>query len=150
MKLQRTFSCIAGVLIAAGFAASQANAGSKPPICDFELELAALRGGSPTVAPGGTKDITAKARISKGTAPDGTVIDTILTIETVYDGRVTDTQTSGNIRLGVGKGGQGTKLTMKVPQCVPGSYVGFEATFLGYDGDNDECKVSGKISKACN
>jgi hypothetical protein len=151
MKLQRTFSCITGVLLAAGLAASQASAGVKPPICDFEIEINALRGGSPTVSPGGTKDITAKARIAKGTALDGTTIDVQLRVETIYNGSVFDSQTAGRtIRLGIGKGGQGDKLTMNVPQCSAGSFVAFEATFFGVDGDGDECKATSRITKSCN
>jgi hypothetical protein len=150
MKLQRTFCCITGVLIAAGFAASQASAGTKTG-CDLVIEINALRGGSPTAPSNGTKDITAKARIAKGTALEGTTIDTQLQIDTIYNGLVTDTQTTGPIRLGIGKGGQGDKLTMKVPACTPGDLVSFEATFFGPDPvTGDECRGTERISKTCN
>jgi len=153
MKLQRTFSCIAAVLIAGGIAASQAFAGQRPVQCDLEIEINALRGGSPTAPSGGTKDITAKARIAKGSAPDGTTIDVQLQIETVYMSQVTDTYVSDPnhlIRLGIGKGGQGQKVTMNVPVCRPGDFVMFQAKFFGNEADGDYCESPVRqITKTC-
>jgi hypothetical protein len=150
MKLQRIFSCITGVFIAVGFAASQANAGVEPPVCDFVIEINALRGGSPTVSAPGTKDITAKARIAKGTAVDGTTIDTQLRIE-ARDGStgnlVGPAQFAGPIRLGVGRGGQGAKLRMPIDSCD--ITVKFTATFSGLDDDGDQCTASRSIIKTC-
>ena len=150
MKLQRTFSCITGVLIAVGFAASQASAGDGEPICDFELEINALRGGSPTTpfGPGATKDITAKARIKKGTAPEGTTIDTQLRIDVIDGTQVVSSKSAGPIRLGVGKGGQGAKLRMSVPQCIANAII-FSARFRGLDDDGDQCEVTRRITKEC-
>jgi hypothetical protein len=147
MKLQRTLSCITGVLIAVGFAAFQASAGTGPD-CPFLIEINALRGGSPTVTVNSTKNVTAKARIVKGTAPDGTIIDTTLRIETIDGGTVIDTQTSSPIRLGVGKGGKGDKLGMNVPSCDnPQGVIVFEATFTGIE--NILCKATRRITKTC-
>jgi hypothetical protein len=145
MKFQRTFSCITGVLIAVGFAAFQASAGV-PPECEFTIEINALRGGSPTVTVNSNKNITAKARIAKGSAPDGTVVDTTLTIEAIDGGVVIDTQVSTPIRLGVGKGGKGDKLGMSIPQCTnPAGVIVFEATFQGIE--NPFCIATERITK---
>jgi hypothetical protein len=148
MKLQRTLSCITGVLMAVGFAASQASAGTGPD-CGLEIEINALRGGSPTVTVNATKNITAKARISKGSAPDGTVIDTTLRIDTIDAtmGDIIDSQFSTPIRLGIGKGGQGDKLGMLVPSCENPAGVIFKATFQGIE--NSLCKASRVITKTC-
>lgn len=50
MKLQRTFTFIAGVFFAVGFAASQASAGAPSTECSFEIEVNALRAGAKTIA----------------------------------------------------------------------------------------------------
>jgi hypothetical protein len=158
MKLQRIVSCITGVFFAVGFAASQAGAGTGPEGCDFTLEFKALRGGSPTVSVG-TKNITAKALIAKGTADSSTTIDVALVIEALVGGVVVDRQTRGIpnedggslIRLGVGKGGQGDKLAMQIAQgdCVTGQTMDFKATFFGPDPGGDECLVTKTIFKTC-
>ena len=152
MKLQRVFSCITGVFIAVGFVASQAGAGTDPPVCDFALEINALRGGSPTTPFGlnATKDITAKARISKGSAVDGTTIVTQLRIDAIDGINIIDTKKSFPITLGVGKGGQGDKLTLNVPTCRNASgIIEFKATFTGEDDDRDLCTVTESIYKTC-
>jgi hypothetical protein len=148
MKLQRMFCCITGAFIAVGFAASQAGAGTDPPICDFAIEINALRGGSPTVSVGATKNITAKARIAKGSAVSGTTIVTQLRIDAIDDGTVIDSKPSYPITLGVGKGGQGDKLTMDISQCNSGS-IDFTASFTGQDDDGDQCTASKTINKTC-
>ncbi len=152
MKLQRTFSCIAGVLIAGGLAASQAFAGERPVQCDLEIEVNALRGGSPTVVSNGTKDITAKARIAKGSAVDGTTIDTYLMLEAISSmGTTTYDSHPTTIRLGIGKGGWGQKVTMNVPRCQNGELVAFTAKFYGYEQDGDYCESNtARITKTCN
>jgi hypothetical protein len=155
MKLQRMFCCITGAFIAVGFAASQAGAGTEPPVCDYKIEINALRGGSPTTpfGPGATKDITAKARIAKGSAPAGTLQpDTRLTIE-AYDGGALvrgSIRTTFGITLGVGKGGQGDKLRIPLDNtdCSSGS-IDFVATFTGQDDDGDVCTESKSINKTC-
>jgi hypothetical protein len=150
MKLQRVFSCITGALIAVGFVASQAGAGTGPQVCDFSIEINALRGGSPTTPFGAnaTKDITAKARIAKGSAVDGTTIVTQLRIQAIDGGQVIDTKLSYPITLGVGKGGQGDKLRMDIPQCNSGS-IDFTARFIGKDDDGDDCSAERTITKTC-
>ena len=150
MKLQRMFCCITGAFIAVGFAASQAGAGTDPPVCDFAIEINALRGGSPTTpfGPSATKNITAKARIAKGSAVDGTTIVTQLRIDAIDGGTVIDTKLSYPITLGVGKGGQGDKLTMDISQCNAGS-IDFTASFSGQDDDGDQCTASRTITKTC-
>jgi hypothetical protein len=118
------------------------------PLCDFAIEINALRGGSPTVSVNSTKGITAKARIRKGSAVDGTTIETQLRIDAIDGEQVIDTQLSGLIRLGVGKGGKGDKLSMNIPRCNSGS-IDFDATFSGFDADGDLCTETRRITKVC-
>ena len=149
MKLQRTFICVASAFIAVGFAASQAGAGGNGQ-CDFEIEVNALRAGAKTVAfgPNQSTNVTAKARILKGTAPTGTVIDTTLTIDAVDGTNVISTNSTGPIRLGVGKGGKGAKLSMAIPRCTSG-FIDFVATFYGVDSGNDACVGERSLRKQC-
>jgi hypothetical protein len=116
----------------------------------MEIEVNALRAGGKTVRAGSnqTVDVTAKARILKGTADKVTVIDTTLTIEAVTGGTVISTNSQGPIRLGVGKGGKGAKLSMAVPTCTGGS-IEFVATFLGVDADGDRCEGARTLRKEC-
>jgi hypothetical protein len=149
MALHRTIICSAGIFIAVGFAATQA--GGQPEECQLEIEVNALRGGSPTVTVceiGCTKDITAKARIAKGTALRGTTIETTLRIEAKDGEDVFQTKTFAPVHLEVGKGGQGQKLTMDITQCNSGS-IDFIATFFGNDADDNECEVDRTINKTC-
>ncbi len=149
MALQRTIICITGAFLAVGFAASQAGAGLPLP-CDFEIEINALRGGSPTVTVGvdETKNITAKARIIKGTALSGTTIDTKLLIE-AFDGlQLISFRSALPIQLEVGKGGQGAKFSLRIPQCDSGS-IDFVATFTGTDELGGFCEATRSINKTC-
>jgi hypothetical protein len=106
------------------------------PGCDLTIEINALRGGSPTVTVGDTKNITAKARIVRGTAARGTTVHTTLKIEALDGTGLIETRTSCPHRLEVGKGGQGGTFGMDILQCV-GSSIRFRATFLG--NENDDC-----------
>ena len=115
---------------------------------DFVIEINALRGGSPTVTVGTTKNITAKARIAKGTATSDQTFDTVLRIDARDGTEIIDTQTSGPIRLEVGKGGQGDTLTMKIPQCNSGS-IDFVATFFGTDSNGTLCEATRRITRIC-
>jgi hypothetical protein len=157
MKLQRIFICIVGVIFAVGFAASQAGAGIDPTgECTDEdgnemvIEVNALRAGAKTVAFGQNQssNVTAKARILKGTAVSGTVIDTTLTIEAVDGTDVISSNSTGPIRLGVGKGGKGAKLTLAIPKCTSG-FINYIATFSGVDAENDACSGSKELRKDC-
>ncbi len=155
MKLQRKFICIASVFFAVGFAASQAAAGVGVPGCsagpaEMEIEVNALRAGAKTVAfgPNQTRDVTAKARILKGTAESSTTIVTTLTIE-AFDGAVSIGQGSvDDITLGVGKGGKGASINVDTQQCDSG-VIQFVATFRGLDAENDLCVGSRSLYKAC-
>jgi len=120
MKFHRALIWITGVFIAVGSAESQA--GGPIPTCTLQIEVNALRAGSPTVTAGEleTRDVTAKARILKGTAVPGTSFDTTLTIEVVDGSQVLHTRSKWPIRLVVGKGGRGDKLRMNIPQCTSG------------------------------
>jgi hypothetical protein len=123
-----------------------------PPFCPALIDINALRGGSPTVTSGGTKDITAKARIRKGTAPlDATVDDTTLTITSYVGPLVVDQKVSGPLTLVVGKGGTGDTLTMDVPACNPGQTIDYVAHFSGTASTNGAlCEAtSGRLSKTC-
>ena len=63
MPLQRIFIYIMGVFFAIGATAPHASAGPAPD-CSLKIEINALRGGSPSVTVGETRNITAKARIA--------------------------------------------------------------------------------------
>ncbi len=146
MTLQRTIILATGVFIALGFAESQA--GGPDPTCKLTIEINALRGGSPTVTVNGTKNITAKARILKGTAPAGTTIDTTLQIEAIDGSTFIKTNSSSPHRLVIGKGGQGDTFPMDISQCNSGS-IDFVATFFGDDGNDALCEATRTITKTC-
>ena len=127
--------------------------GGPPVVCDSTIEIKALRGGSPTVGVPGTKDITSKARLQKGTGPaDQTLIDTSLIIE-AFDGAVlVDSQMSPDLlTLIVGRGGQGDKLRMTINQCNSG-FIDFFATFTGTSSTNGAIcsETSRMLRKNCN
>jgi hypothetical protein len=160
MKLQRTFVCITGALFAVCFAASQASAGSPSGECSsggidgMTIEVNALRAGGKTLNAGPNQSIlvTAKARILKGTALSTQVIDTTLTIEFLdNDGIIIGDAMSGfeEIRLGVGKGGQGDKLPVDLPSCGADGSVDLRASFFGTDGEDDPCTGTKTIRKLC-
>ena len=160
MKLQRTFVCITGALFAVGFAASQASAGTGDGRCnsggneiiDMVIEINALRAGGKTVntGPNSSVNVTAKARIQKGSALPDQTIDTTLLIEVFDDANLIGSASSAfeEIRLGVGKGGQGLKLPVDVPSCSVGS-LDIRATFFGTDDDTDPCTGIRSIRKIC-
>ena len=156
MKLQRTFNCIASVFFAVGLVASQASAGTGPDYCSdaeanhMALEINALRAGAKTVITGAnqTTDVTAKARILKGTAVSDTTISTELAIQAVTGGTIISTNSQPGITLGVGKGGKGAKLSVAVPRCTSG-FIQFVATFFGTDEYNNACTVTKTLNKAC-
>jgi hypothetical protein len=156
MPLQRIFICIMGVFFAAGATAPQASAGPEPD-CSLKIEINAFRGGSPTVTVGTTKNITAKARIAKGsTAPD-TVIDATLQIE-AFDGTNPvpfEPPDPIVVRLGVGKGGKGAKVPMFIESCTPTpanrKFIKFIATFTEIKKPPVliPCVATRQITKAC-
>jgi hypothetical protein len=146
MTLRRTIICITGIFIAIGSAESQA--GGPAPICPLSIEVNALRGGSPTVTVNDTKNITAKARIAKGTAARGTTISTTLTIDAVDGLEVINTRSSSPHLLGVGKGGKGDKFPMSIPQCKTG-FIDFVATFSGTGANGALCEGTRTIRKEC-
>ena len=156
MKLQHTFVCITGVFFAVGMVASQAGAGGAQPACTdavgnlMQIEVNALRAGARMVSagPNQSTNVTAKARIQKGTAVSGTTINTMLTIEAVDGPAVISTTTTGPVRLGVGKGGKGAKLSLAIPQCTSG-FINFVATFSGVEGNNDPCVGTRSLRKEC-
>jgi len=156
MKLQRTFICIAGALFAVGLAASEAAAGTGNPGCTdaegtlMQIEVNALRAGARVVksGPNQTTNVTAKARILKGTAVAGTTLDTTLTIDAVDGTDVISTNSVGTVRLGIGKGGKGAKLALAITQCTTG-FINFVATFSGVDGDGETCEGSRELRKPC-
>jgi len=163
MKLQRTFSCIAGVFFAVSLAASQAVAGSGVPGCGtiggggdpdvgfMEIEVNQMRAGGKTIvtSPNDTTKVTAKARIAKGSAESGTTIVTVLAIDTVVDGIVVSTASQGGITLGVGKGGKGASLLLATESCGSNGVIEFHATFTGLDGDTDTCVGERILKKEC-
>jgi hypothetical protein len=130
---------------------SAATAGP-PVVCDVTIEINALRGGSPTVNVPGTKNITAKARIQKGTGPaDQTLDNTSLIIEAFDGATLLDTQISPDLlTLILGRGGQGDKLTMTVNECASG-FIDFFATFTGTSSTNGATctETSRPLRKQC-
>jgi hypothetical protein len=127
-------------------------AGGPIETCEATIEINALRGGSPSVTVGDPKNITSKARLAKGqNEPDQVVTDTVLTIEAFDDAVLIDTQVSTSpVTLVVGKGGQGDKLTMNIPQCNSGA-IDFIATFEGRDsvGGGICTQSSAPLRKTC-
>jgi hypothetical protein len=156
MKLRHTFICIAGAFFAVGLVAFQAGAGGPPPVCSdavgnlMQIEINALRAGARlvTAGPNQSTNVTAKARILKGTAVAGTTIDTTLTIQALDGATVISTNTTTPVRLGVGKGGKGAKLSLAVPRCTSG-FINFVATFTGVDAENDPCEGTRTLRKGC-
>jgi hypothetical protein len=118
----------------------------------MQIEVNALRalGKTVQVGPNRTVDVTAKARIWKGTAVPDTTIDMTLTIEAVTPpgGTVIGTNSTGPITLGVGKGGKGAKLAVDTQQCVGGA-IEFVATFFGTDEDRVDCSMTRTLRKEC-
>jgi hypothetical protein len=118
----------------------------------MHIEVNALRAGAKTVitGPNETVDVTAKARILKGTAVPDTTLDTTLTIEAVTPpgGTAIGTNSTGPITLAVGKGGKGAKLAVDTQQCV-GGIIEFVATFFGTDVYGNECWGTRTLRKAC-
>jgi hypothetical protein len=156
MKLQRTFTCIAGVFFAVGFVASQAVAGTGAEGCSadaipgMQIEINQMRAGGKTVvtSPNDTTKVTAKARIRKGTALSGTTLVTTLTIEAITGGDVISTASEPGITIGVGKGGKGASLLVATESCVGGK-ITFSATFFGLDEDSDVCTKTRLLHKEC-
>ena len=117
--------------------------------CDLVIEINALRGGSPRLDIPGTKEITAKARIAKGTAVDGTTTDVMLRIDAIDAATVVDSVTAGPIRLEIGKSGRGAKLELSVPTCTTG-VIAFQATFFRPEPFGGVCQATRTITKSCN
>ena len=145
MTLQRTIICTTGVFIAVGAAESQAG---PAPTCELVIEINALRGGSPTVTVNGTKNITAKARILKGTAVKGTKINTTLLVEALDGSTVINSYSSSPIRLVIGRGGTGDTFPMQIPECNSGS-IDFVATFTENNAIGAPCEATRTINKIC-
>jgi hypothetical protein len=142
---------LASWVLVVGFS-TPAFAGSQPTECGLTIEINALRGGSPTAPTGGTKDITSKARILKGSAPgDATVTNTVLTITSLSGDTVIDEVESPDmLTLVVGKGGQGDKLTLDVGPCVPGETIDFVSHFMGIGPNGAVCQAtSSRLPKTC-
>lgn len=152
-KIDGLLASVVGLGAAAALV-STSNAGVVAPPCDATIEINAFRGGSPTVGVPGTKNITSKARIAKGTGPgDQTLNNTTLTIEAFEGATLVDSQTSpDNLTLVVGKGGQGDKLTLTVGagDCTSGS-IDFFSRFTGTSSTNgSSCTTtSSALNKIC-
>jgi len=121
-----------------------------PPPCSFEIEINTLRAGGKTIStgPGHTADVTAKARIRKGTAASGTTIDTWLTIQARDGAARIGANSAGPITLDLGKRGNGVKLPVEVPQCNSGS-IAFLAAFRGTDSSGGFCEAFRTLFKDC-
>ncbi len=106
-----------------------------------------------TVSVPGTKNITAKARIQKGTGPVGQTLDNTSLIIEAFDGAVLiDSQMSPDLlTLIMGKGGRGDRLTMTINQCDSG-FIDFFGTFTGTSSTNGStCSETSRfLRKTCN
>ena len=144
LRFLMVLSCVALPL-------SAARAGSQVG-CDVTIDINALRGGGPAVNVPGTKKITAKAKIEKGTGPaDQTLDNTSLIIEAFDGATLVDTQMSPDLlTLILGKGGTGDKLTMTVNECVSG-FIDFVAIFTGTSSTTGLIctETSRKLRKEC-
>jgi len=116
----------------------------------MQIEVNALRAGGKTVRVGAnqTTDVTAKARILKGSAPSDTTIVTTLAIEAVDGTGVVDMGESPPVTLVVGKGGTSETLSLNTTRCV-GGFITFLATFSGPDADGDLCSGTRTLRKEC-
>jgi hypothetical protein len=151
VKCNKVIVLLASWVLVVGFSAP-VFAGVVLPDCDIGVEINALRGGAGHALSGGTKDITSKARIVKGSAPlDATLSDTTLTITQSVGALVIQTKDSTGITLVVGKGGQGDKLRFDVPVCAPGQAIDYVSHFSGTSSTNGAiCEVtSGVLTKTC-
>ena len=122
------------------------------PRCGLVIEVNVLRTAGRLVrtGPNESVDVTAKARILKGTAPPGTTLNTTLEIR-AFDGKTpigTNVTTEGAIELEIAKGGSGAKLAVGVPQCTTG-FIDFTSTFRGFDSDGGFCEAYQWIRKEC-
>ena len=120
------------------------------PICSLVIEVNTLRTGGKKVRAGAnqTVDVTAKARILKGTAQPGTVIDTTLTIQALDGTDVIGTNSAGPIQLEIGKGGKGAKLPLDIPQCNTG-FIDFVAEFSGVGANGSLCEETRTLRREC-
>ena len=120
------------------------------PICDLVIEINTLRAGGKTVraGPNQTVNVTAKARILKGTAVPGTLIDTTLAIQAVDGTDVIGTNSAGPIQLEIGKGGKGAKLPLDIPQCTTG-FIDFVAEFSGVHANGSLCEETRTLRREC-
>ncbi len=151
MKCNKVIVLLASWVLVVGFSAP-VFAGIVIPECEHTVEISGFRGGAGHAISGGTKDITAKARIVKGTAPlDATIDNTTLTITQFIGPLVHQQEISTGITLVVGKGGQGDKIRFNVPNCVPPQEIDYVAHFSGTASTNGAtCEVtSGKLTKTC-
>ena len=148
MKMQGFFVS----LMAFGFTVGMSTLAQAGPsaTCPLVIEVNALRGGSPTVpSSGGTKNITAKARIAKGSDSnnDGSIATT-LTVTNDRNGAAP----SASVTLVVGKGGQGAKfgIPFEASDCPAGGIVTFTATFTGTATSNGAtCVGTRDLTKTC-
>ena len=156
MKAERSLVLVLGAVTLFLFAVPALAGDTGPAECTATIEVNALRGGSPTLSNDTPKNITAKARITKGSGPpDQTVNDTVITIQAFEGG--TDNAIGGPVAvpgvftLVVGKGGQGGKVGVTVP-CTPDDVIDYRATFMGNDSVNGEmCSFTSRaLPKTCN
>jgi hypothetical protein len=97
----------------------------------------------------GTKNVTAKARILKGTAVKGTTLNTTLLVEAFDGSTLINQHSSSPHRLVIGKGGTGDTFPMQIPECNSG-FIDFVATFFGPGGNGVVCEATRTIRKTCN
>ena len=155
MKLQKLKLHMFRIAVVLCFAALPQTAakGGGPIVCDATIVVKSIRGGSPTVSVPGTKNITAKALLQKGTGPaDQTIDNTTLIIE-AFDGAnlVGSDMSPKLLTLVMGQGGRGDRVTVTVNECLSG-FIDFQATFTGTSSSNGGVctKTSRVLRKTCN
>ena len=155
MKLQKLKLHMFRVAVVLCFAALPQTAarGGGPILCDATIVVKSIRGGSQTVSVPGTKNITAKALLQKGTGPATQTLDnTSLIIEALDGANLVGSAISPKLlTLVMGKGGQGDKVTVPVTECLSG-FIDFQATFTGTSSSNGGiCTISSRLlRKTCN
>jgi len=122
------------------------------PCGPVEIEVNTLHtaGSKVQAGPDQSVDVTAKARIRKGTAPAGTILPTTLEIR-AFDGSIPigrNATPESAIELEVGKDGNGATLPVEVPRCTTGS-IRFWATFTGLNLDRLICNGARTITREC-
>ncbi len=156
MKLQKLKLHMFRVAIVLCFAALPQTAarGGGPILCDATIVIKSIRGGSQTVSVPGTKNITAKALLQKGTGPAGQTLDNTSLIIEAFDGAnlVGSDMSPKLLTLVMGQGGRGDRVPVTVSGECESGFIDFRATFTGTSSSNGWIctETSRVLQKTCN